>query len=89
MNAKCHGQCGPPGAFIKLLAKAPGGFRPGRDRRAFRQLGQGGLRVRVGMLFSRNRTCGPTAVGPPRLPLPTWPYVTLMLPCIQGWMMQR
>jgi hypothetical protein len=28
MNAKGHGQCGPPGAFIKLLAKAPAASVP-------------------------------------------------------------
>jgi hypothetical protein len=28
MNAKGHGQCGPPAAFIKLLAKAPAASVP-------------------------------------------------------------
>jgi hypothetical protein len=28
MNAKGHGECGPPGAFIKQLAKAPAGSVP-------------------------------------------------------------
>ena len=27
-NAQGHGECGPPGAFIKLLAKAPAGSVP-------------------------------------------------------------
>jgi hypothetical protein len=40
-----------PRGFHQTARQGPRGFRPGRDRRAFRQLGQDGLRVRVRLLL--------------------------------------